>query len=329
MQIPDDSLARSLAIFDVLHDDAAWTEDRTALRFTSTSLATASGDPATLAKRTREVADTLAAESGWFGPLRSAVRYCVAAMLVTHDLDPLRFLSEVDRTSARLRERRMRRGDIHEILATLILMGRSHRVADERVARFCEIYDAMRRHHPWITGADDYPSCALLVEAPPARLVERIEHFYESLRALGFRRGNALQLVSHLLVLNPAPDDVAVRRFADIYQAFRDDKLWMDAGDYDEVAMLTFLDQPAAQITRRVAEHRDVIQKHRPRPGKQLGFSLACTTVFLDALRGDERVSVVAGVGGMIQAQALIAAQNAAVVAAIAAGGAAAASSSS
>lgn len=331
MQIPSQPLARSLAIFDALRDDAAWSDDRTVLRYAATTLATAEHDDvADLARRARDVAAELASDASWFGPLRGTLRHCVAAMLVTHRIDAAAFLAEVGRTDTRLRALGVRRGHVHEILATLVLMGHgTGRVTDEQLARFAEILDGMRAHHPWITGADDYPACALLVDAPRARLMERVEHFYASLRALGFRRGNALQYVSHLLILNPAPDDVAIRRFADLYAAFRDAGLWMHTGDYDEVAMLTFLDEPVGEIVRRVSEHRDVIAAHRPRPGKELSFDLACTTVLIELLRGGERVSVVNGVRGTMAAQALIASQNAAAITAATAGAAAASAAAS
>ena len=61
-------------------------------------------------------------------------------------------------------------------------------VGSDQVGRFAALYAEMKGHHLFLTGQDDYPTCALLSSLPgaPSELGQRCEVFYEGLRDLGF-----------------------------------------------------------------------------------------------------------------------------------------------
>ena len=176
----------------------------------------------------------------------------------------------------------------------------------------------MKRHHPFLTGQDDYATCALLTgtDGAPSEVATRCEVFYEGLRDLGFRRGNALQSVSHVLVFAPDDDRVVMQRFRRLYDAFQEAGLWMHTGDYDEVAALSFLDRDASRVVSTVLSHREPIAAARPRPGKEQSFSLACGTAFLELARDGVVHEEVRDTQNVLAVQAILQAQQAAMIAA-------------
>jgi len=323
-----DPLARFGAIYRALLEHKRWSDDVTSLRYSALTLVTAEGEPDDVAQRLLGVADVLKEGAGWFGPLRSSIRFAVAAILLRSEQGATAFTDEVERVSRLLRERGMRRGSTYEVLAILILQQADpdRHVDDADVARMDALYRMMKEQHGWLTGPDDYPACALLAgrDEPVAELERRIEAAYEGLRAKGYSRGNKLQMASHVLCFDERPADEVVARFDELYQGFRARGLWMSSGDYDEIAVLTFLHHPVERILDRVAEHRAVICELPRRPSKDVGFSLACSTVFLELVQLTEDLRSISDATLLANVQAILSAQAAATAAAAASSAAAA-----
>lgn len=330
--LPERPLERFLELQQALLAERRWFEDSTAFRYAASSLSTLPGAPAEVAAGLRARAQELSDGSRWYGPLKSPVRFVLAAMLLGSELDGAGLLAEITRVEALFKQQGLSRGSVHSALAVLLLVLHArrdgHAPGAAEVERLAAVHAAMRSHHRFLTGQDDYPACALLVGAAGAasEIAGRCEVFYEGLRDLGFSRGNALQSVSHLLVFAPGDDSALMQRFRRLYSGFQEAGLWMHTGDYDEVAALSFLAQDAPRVVATVLAHREVLAATAPKPGRELSFSLACGTAFLelaavDAVHDDLRVTA-----NVLAVQAILQAQQAAMVAAAA--GAAAASAS-
>ncbi len=333
--LPDRPLDRFLAVQDALVSEKKWTDDPSALRYAASTLILHEGSPARVASHLRRVAARLVGRAGWFGPMQSSVRFAVAAMLLRSDDDADGFCDDVERLTPLFKEAGLRgAGNTLAVLAMLLLRQHALRagrtVGVTEVQRVRDVHDEMKQHHRFLTGSDDYPAAALLActDASPGEIGRRVEVFYEGLRDLGFKRGNALQTVSHILFFAPAADDLCMRRFRALWGAFDEAGLWMNVGDYDEVAVLSFLSQPAGTVVATVLEHRERLARHPPKPGKELGFSLACGTAFLQLVKFDEGIEGLHQARNVLQVQAILQAQQVAAIAAMAAASAAAASSS-
>ncbi len=333
-ELPSQPLQRFCDLLAALLADKSWTDDVSALRFAASSLITLPGEPTQVARRLRETAQQLEQGARWFQPMKSQVRFVVAAVLMHSGLDAAAFSVEVERIEALFKAERLKSGTVYTQLACLLLMGRAQRegkrVDQTMVRRYGEIYAEMKAHHGFLTGQDDLPACALLageVGSAPS-VAARCETFYEGLRDLGFKRGNALQAVSHILVCGEQDDTVLMQHFRALYQAFDDAGLWMNTGDYDEVAVLSFLPQSAEHVVARVLKHREHLQSKKPRPGRELGFSLACGTAFLELVATPEAESL-RGARNVLAVQAILQAQQAAMIAAMAGATAAASAASS
>jgi uncharacterized protein DUF4003 len=327
-------LDRFCTVVQALREKSSIWDGYTSLRSAALALTTMRGRPQTLVSEMRRTADALKTTSGWTSPLRSSIRFMVASALMRNGSNAESFLREVDRVIPMFREAKLPRGRAYEMLAVLILLDQAtqqgwQRVRREQIRRLALVFQQMKADHPWLTGADDFACAALLAQSvdSPQRIGRRVEEFYQGLHQLRFSRGNALQTVSHLLYIHPGDDQMVMRRFRDLYHGFKTHKLWMFEGDYDEIACLTFLEHRSSEIIDLVLRHRSHISDLRPRIGRNESFSLACHTAFLELAVGIKDPAQVAQIALMIQAQAIIQAQQAATVAATSGGAAAAGAS--
>lgn len=319
--LPERPLERFLQLQQALFSGKRWFQGDMPLRFAASALVTTPGEPSHLERRLREVATALEADAGWFGPLRSEVRFVVAAMLLQSEIPARTFCAEVDRMESLFKQHGLRAGNTYGCMAILLLLQQAQRqgrkgAGPADVVRMAALYAEMKSHHGFLTGQDDYAACALLsgLDGSPAAIGARCEEFYEGLRDLGFRRGNALQTVSHLLVCASGSSHALMRRFRSLWAAFDEAGLWMNASDYDEVAVLALVDQPASQVVKCVLSHRETIAEQRPRPGRELAFGLACSTAFLELAGSDLSHESMRGTQAALAVQAILAAQQAAMI---------------
>lgn len=331
MYLPKDPLGRFVELYDALNADRGWFSDASSLRFAAVSALTVEGEPAGIARAIREIAEEIKDRSGWFGSLNSSLRFIVASTLLLHQDTAASFLAEVDRAGRLFRNARLPRGGIYETMAILVL-----RVANDKreieaadVERFAAIYEEMKKHHWWLTGRDDFPACAILVnqQESPEQIGQKIEAIYQELSTAGFSKGDPLQTAANLLYLAHQPPHLVAGRYRELATSFRDAGVQIWRSDYDELAILSFLPQPAAKIVPRVLEYREAMTRLKPRPDRSLTFNLASSVAFLDSVQLDENFKEITDAKAMMDMQAIINAQQAA--AAVAASSAAVAASTS
>jgi hypothetical protein len=317
--MPADPLARFEDVFQAIRKDARWWSSFTCLRYSALALTTVEGNPSNLARKLWSYAETLKRGGGWTSPLQSGIRFLVAASLIRQDRSLDRFFAEVERVHVFFREAKLPRGRAHEMLATLVLQQQAieagnSQVRREQVSRLKAVFTQMKSDHPWLTGADDYPTAALLIGGKDSvrQISSRVEALYQGLRKYRFGQGNALQTVSHMLYLHPEPDHQVLRRFQNLYDTFKNRRLRMWEGDYDEIAFLTYLDSSASQIADTVLKHRASIQELKPRMSKNESFSIACHTAFLEMIGPNHQLQWIVDMASIIQAQSVVKAQQAA-----------------
>ena len=315
---PDRPLDRFLALSEALFAEKRWFEDGSALRYAASTLVLHPGSVSRIAADLRRLAERLKQRTGWAGAMQSAARFPLAAMLLRAGDDAERFWDEVERLKPVYKRVGLRGSSSPTVLSMLLLRVHAERagrtVGEGDVQRVRDIYAEMKTHHAFLTGAVDQPAAALLARSSetPGEIGRRLEVYYDGLRALGFRRGSALQAASHLLFFAPEAADQCMQRFRNLYDAFDQSGLWMGAGDYDEIASLCFVSRPASSVAGTALDHRARLGQIRPRPGKELSFSLACGTAFLQLAPLDALTEDLHGLRNVLQAQALQDAQQAA-----------------
>ena len=112
-------------------------------------------------------------------------------------------------------------------------------------------------------------------------------------------------------------------------EAFRAESTRIWQSEYDELAILAFLKQPASEIVDHVLRDQALIRDLKPRPDRSLAFNLASSVTFVDLIQADSGSKEVTDAKAMLDMQAIINAQQAAMVAASAASVSAAASAGS
>jgi Protein of unknown function (DUF4003) len=329
--LPADPMSRFFAVYKMLDADRGWFGDASSLRFAAMAAVRSPGEPSDVAGGIRQIADEIKAESGWFGSLNSPLRFIVSAMLYANGDGAAPFLAEVERGQAMFRDAGLRRGGIYETMAILIMRLRADKqpIASGTVDRFQAIYEEMKRHHWWLTGPDDFPACAILVSQPesPVEIGDRIEQIYQSLHAAGLSSGDPLQTAANLLYLARLDPSEAASRFRDLAHGFREHHVSIWQTDYDELAILSFLDHSPTAVIDRVLSNRARMQELRPQPDRSLSFNLAASITFLELVKLDRRMKEITDAKALMDMQAIIAAQQAAAGAAASSAAVCAASS--
>ena len=179
----------------------------------------------------------------------------------------------------------------YDALAVLILRLEARRqpISHEWAERFAAIFGQMKRHHRWLTGSEDLPACALLVPqaGSPQEIGSGVERIYQGLSDHGFSMGNSLQAAANFLFCARLDVAVAVERFADLANAFRSAGVSIWQSDYDELALLSFVDAPVSSVVESVLDHRERIERLRAWPSRSLTFNLAASLEFVRGVRLD------------------------------------------
>lgn len=193
------SLDRFVAIHAALAAGRSTLDRDTWLRAGALAALDAPGDPATVAQQIRATANALFTGAAWFSPLASQLRYLAAGVLVATQGEPARFITEVEQLRHALAAAGLPHRGRHEVLAALVLCT-APRIP---INTMSDLWRGMKHQHRWLTGADDLPACALLAASgvPAATLLTRMDAAWDALHERGARRGNLLQVTSHLLAL--------------------------------------------------------------------------------------------------------------------------------
>ncbi len=311
-----DAVTNYLDVFAKLQARKRWSTDVNSLRFAALTL-TFAGDRAN-ADRLEAAAETLKANARWTSPLRSSLRYSVAALILKADLDPARTHAAVRETRESFRAVKLARSGLSATMAALILVLREggKPAPAERVRRMRAFYDAWRDAHFWLTGQDDYPMAALhaLHDRDVHATNTTIENIYERTRAAKFSRGNQLQFASHLLALHQASPAVVSSRFAGIRDALRTRGIKTTSSHYDELALLTLTEGSPATVARGVEVRVAALRAVKPKPMADLAFTLATGLLLAEHAQSSLGTTDAAALQAT---QAALAAQQAAVMAAV------------
>lgn len=330
--LPDDPRARFREIYDALNAERRWWRQASPLRFAAMAALTCPGKPKAVATAIRRATESLRNEEGWFGRLDPCLRFIVATMLLAHGDSARGFLKEVKRVRKMFRGADLRRAGAYETITILVLRMNADQapISEMTVQRFKAVYEEMKRHHWWLTGPDDFPACAILTgqEESPGDIGQKTEAIYKALDDQGLSKGNPLQTAANILYLAKLQPREAARRYRKLADAFRKSGVSIWQSDYDELAILTFLDHPAKRVVDHVLENREAMNALRPKPDRSLTFNLAASVTFLELVRIDRNSKVITDVKTLLDMQSIINAQQAAAAAAAASAAAAAAAAS-
>ncbi len=318
--LPPDPVDRFIKLYEALNEKRGFFGDANSLRFTAMSAVTCPGAPRDIAQRCRSIADEIKQESGWFGSLSSPLRFIVSALLLLNGDTAKGFIQEIDRVNTVFRKHNLRRGGIYETMAILILRLQHELkpIPDSSVSRFQDIYEEMKHYHWWLTGPDDFPACAILVgrDESVKSIGLRIENIYQALSKKGFSTGDPLQTAANLMYLANGRPEALADRYAKLAREFKSSGVSIWQSDYDELAILSFLDHQPTRVVEYTLKNRERMEQLRPDPGRLLTFNLAAGLAFLELVQIDSNLRTITDAKALMDMQAIINAQQAAAAAA-------------
>ena len=316
----DDPIESYLRTFERLRARKRWSMNSVTLRFVALSL----GAAATSIDydRLEEVATELRKRARWTSPLKSEIRYVVAAMILRRGQDPAAIHARVFETRDAFKAHKIpSRGTGATLAALLLALHHEARpVAQPQIERLARVYRRWRNEHRWLTSSSDLPAAALhaVRDVPVDVVAEEVERAYTSLADAGFRRGNQLQLVSHLLAVDPRGTDTGVQRFLAVVERLRAADERVGESRYDEIALLALTRGSPREVVDSIVRNRDRLRAVKPRPDKAVAFTLAAgIEMAADAEAARERNA--GDLAALQSIQAIVDAQQAAMIAVIAA----------
>ncbi len=183
--------------------------------------------------------------------------------------------------------------------------------------RIKNIYDEMKRYHVFLTSSEDYPAAVIMANRPESaeKLVSASEEYYRFLSQNGFRKGNDLQFLANMLVMNGMFQKKTARLVLSAKQELENNGLKTKATHYPALGVIALSGKPkeSAEIALKL--------KASPVLNWSKDMAIVLASIFTSQTIIDSSAGLTATLQAMVQAQQ-------AVVAASAAGAVSAASSS-
>jgi hypothetical protein len=266
-------------------------------------------------ERFNDVAEYIKKESGIFSPLRSQSRFTFAAMLDTRfenpkEMFPL-FIAAYDVLVSAGFSR-----NIFTYIAAMQLVKTDSQDLGSLSERARSIYKKMREEHLFLTSHSDYPLAVMLAQndCPADELIFHVENLYSKLSQNGFRKGNDLQSMSHILSLheNSSADDLAAQSTV-IFDHMKKEGIKPKSKFYPQIALLTFMEKDLNTLTEIKEIWEQLNAEKAFKWKKDINFIMAVTFVVSDKIEDSSLLQ--ANLSTTIEA--LIQAQQAASIAAI------------
>jgi hypothetical protein len=212
-------------------------------------------------ERLLDLSDKIKQKASLFSSLRSNSRFTTAAMLDVKFGNPEEKIQELLDTYDLFREVKFGSGTFTYIAAGILMASESEN-AKETVNKAKAIYDGMKKEHAFLTSSNDYPLATLLAIEDQPDIIDHIERFYEELSKNGFRKGNDLQFLSHILALsNDVERNVLINRAMHIKDSFQQTPFKVKSMYYPIIGMLALLPQNEYSIDQIVSMYEELKQQ--------------------------------------------------------------------
>ena len=277
------------------------------------------------AVRYKNVLQEMKKQSSWMSPLRTTVGYSIAANLLEQE-DTEKAVEDLLTNVSILKEAKFRSGNFSYIGAQFLTVDEQNKKAHAQAAR--ALFDAIRKHHPFLTSYEDIPY-AVLLSSPSDDVelrAETMNRYYKELRTYNFNAGNELQWLSQVLTflspqfdVNLAPNVVALR------DTLKKQNVKVKAMHYPLLGFLAILNLTKAQLQDIIDLYLELKDLKLLKWHREFVLFMAVQIAIYDMAKVQKSLSMTI----MSSIELLIQAQQAAMTAAVSAAAIASSSSSS
>lgn len=216
--------------------------------------------------------------------LRSTSRYTTAALLEVKFHNPEEKIQELHQIYDLFREEKFKSG-VFTYIAAAVLLANGHHDSKIVIQRAKKIYDGMRKEHSFLTTSSDYPLATLLALDSNISIVSTIEEIYDELSKNGFRKGNDLQFMSHVLALSNSDHKVTlVHRAINVMDSFQRVGIKSKQVYYPIFGMLTLLPQKDFEVDPIISTYEELNSQRDFKWQKDMNILLATCFFLKDKL---------------------------------------------
>lgn len=302
---------------------AGWTVDRKIiLAIASTFLASGKTFDA---DKYKAVLQEMKKQSSWMSPLRTTVGYSIAANLMEQE-DAEKAVKDLLTNVNILKEAKFRSGNFSFIGAQFLTENEYEKKTHAQKAR--ALFDAIRKHHPFLTSYEDIPY-AILLSSPSDDIelrADTMNRYYKELRTYRFTTGNDLQWLSQVLtLLSPQYDHQLVASVVAIRDTFKKQQTKVKTMHYPLLGFLAILDLNQTQLQDIIDLYHELKSLKLLKWHREFVLFMAVQIAIYDIANVQQSLSMTM----MASIELLIQAQQAAMMAAVSAAAIASNSSSS
>lgn len=302
---------------------AGWTVDRKiVLAIASTFVASGKTFDAT---KYKNVLLEMKKQSSWLSPLRTTVGYSIAANLMEQD-DAEKAVKNLLTNVSILKEAKFRSGNFSYIGAQFLTEDEQDKKTHAQAAR--ALFDAIRKHHPFLTSYEDIPY-AILLSSPSDDVelrADTMNRYYKELRTYNFNAGNELQWLSQVLTfLSPKFDGQLVPDVVTLRDGLKKQNVKVKAMHYPLLGFLAILNLDKAQLQGLIDLYHELKDMKLLKWHREFVLFMAVQFAIYDMAKVQKSLSMTI----MSSIELLIQAQQAAMIAAVSAAAIASSSSSS
>lgn len=229
--------------------------------------------------------------SSAFSPLR-AINFSIAGFIYSKTNHYDDEIDRLHRNYKALKETGFR-SSMHTYIAAMLLD------KDTEVSKLKNIYDEMKKYHRFLTSYDDYPAAVMMAKQPDkiSNLVETAEKYYLALNEKGFDKGNDLQLIANMLVMNGTFSQELTRKVMDAKEAFEKNHYKIKSMHYPAIGIIAL----SNQTNEAVSLIQDLTSLKTFKWYKDMALTVA--SILLSQDYADASAGLTAAIEAMIQAQ--------------------------
>ncbi|PLR78448.1 hypothetical protein CU633_05585 [Bacillus sp. V3-13] len=254
---------------------------------------------------------------GVFSTLKSSQRYTIAAAFAVRYEQPEEKFDEYLKLYEQMVRSGFSRGAFTYIAALPMLendvKGDSYQ---EKIVKSLAIYKGMRSKHLFLTTNSDYPLAVLLADVDGSidELMDAIDIYYTNLAAGGFKKGNDLQFLSHILSLNDEKDsELLIQRCFTLLDSFQKWGIKLKPMHYPAIGLLSFVENSSNDLTLIKQITNELNANKHFKWHKDMNLTMAVNFVMSEKIENSSLLNT----GLYTTMEALIQAQQAAMYAAI------------